>query len=113
MQEKMYIYVLREEGDSEVRYVGKTKNPRQRLISHLSPVSTSPKDKWVSSLIYDKNGNPTKTVRVVMDVIDECTDENSNFIELKWIKHYAERGDRLTNDMKKNQNRIRHVSGCT
>lgn len=88
---KNYIYILQDPITNEVRYVGKSKNPHRRYLSHLWQ---KPKVKyhsyyWIQKLL--KNGlNP------ILTVIDE-TEEDWIWLEQYWIEQFKQWGFNLTN----------------
>lgn len=90
-----YIYVLKDPISNEIRYVGKSNNPENRLKRHLSDYSLieswTSKNKWLLNL---KSNN----LLPLMEVIDSAELENIDELEIKWIKHYRELGLKLTND---------------
>lgn len=92
--QKQFIYILKDPLTNEVRYVGKTNNPENRLKRHMSNYqlveSWTSKNKW---LIYLKKQNLVP----IMEVIDTGTKENINLLEIKWIAHYTSIGCKLTN----------------
>ncbi len=91
MNEKtVFIYVLKESGNDEVRYVGKTESPKARFGQHHRPYDDSAKDKWIDR-VYER-GNI-----VEMEIIDECPEGQWREREHKWIEHYHNAGHRLTN----------------
>lgn len=86
----MFIYVLKDPDSGEVRYVGKTNNPKKRMSGHLSAQQgrNLPSIRWVRKL---KNLNKFP----VMEIIEETDDwENS---EKKWICHYRNVASDLLN----------------
>ena len=88
---KTYIYILQDPVTFEVRYVGKSKNPHRRYLSHLWQ---KPKVKyhsyyWIQKLL--KSG-----VRPIMAVIDE-TDGEWEWLEKYWIGQCKQWGFNLTN----------------
>lgn len=89
-----YIYTLSDPETGEVRYVGKTSNPRHRLASHIRVLHIfSHKRNWIKSLL-DRGLEP------VMDIIDEVPQNDpSSWIELEefYIKYLSFCGCRLTN----------------
>lgn len=91
---KQYIYTLTDPISKEIRYVGKSNNPEERLKRHLSVYNLSEswtsKNKW---LLYLKNNN----LLPIMNIIDEGYDSNINDLEIKWISHYENLGYKLTN----------------
>lgn len=89
-----YIYILKDPISDEVRYVGKSNNPENRLKKHMSDYSLieswTAKNKWLLNL---KNNN----LFPVMEIIDSTELDNINELEIKWIKYYHDLGLNLTN----------------
>jgi hypothetical protein len=89
-----YIYVLKDPLSSEVRYVGKTSNPEDRIKRHLSEYSLTDswtnKNKWI--LWLKDNG-----LKPIMEVVEECDFFQINEFEKKWILFYKNKGSHLTN----------------
>lgn len=83
------IYVL-ECPDGNVRYVGKSKNPKSRMESHVTPGrrSKTPVAQWCRSL-------KAKGKRPVMRILEWVEDWSA--AERRWISHYRENGARLLN----------------
>lgn len=90
---KNYIYILKDPISNEIRYVGKSNNPEDRLRRHLQNnnliESWTPKNKWLLNL---KNNN----MLPIMEIIDS-TEFDINELEIKWIKYYRDLGLDLTN----------------
>ena len=88
---KTYIYILQDPTTEEVRYVGKSVNPKRRYNSHLWD---KPKVKyysyyWIQSLLK-------KGLKPIMTVIDE-TETNWEELERYWISQFKTWGYPLTN----------------
>lgn len=88
---KTYIYILQDPITEEVRYVGKSINPKRRYRSHLWD---KPKVKyysyyWIQSLL--KRG-----LKPIMTIIDE-TETNWEELERYWILQFKTWGYSLTN----------------
>lgn len=89
--EKVYIYKLIDPITNEIRYVGKTINLKRRLRAHI----TRSKNKkhhtacWIQSLIK-KGEHP------IIEVIEECSEDNWQEREIYWIQEYRKLHD-LTN----------------
>jgi hypothetical protein len=78
-----YIYGLYEVGkEDEIRYIGKTYNPKERLRSHTKNFKSN-KDKsvWIKNII--SNGS-----RIGMVILEECY-ENWSDSEKNWINKYG------------------------
>jgi hypothetical protein len=91
---KQFIYILKDPISSEIRYVGKSNNPENRIKRHMGEYSLieswTSKNKW---LLYLKNNN----LSPIMEVIDEGDNDNINELEIKWISYYKSIGVKLTN----------------
>jgi group I intron endonuclease len=85
-----YIYVLICPKTGEVRYVGKTVNPKSRYAGHLSWKGHTHVSRWIHSLINDG-------LKPILDIVDLCTKENWIERERYWIAYYRELGRDLTN----------------
>lgn len=89
---KTYIYTLSNH-NGEVRYVGKSNNPIERNISHISEskrkVNTY-KNNWINNLL--KNGQYP-----IMEIIDEVDISEWQFWEKYWISQFKAWGFKLTN----------------
>lgn len=92
MQNKTYIYTLRDPITREIRYVGKSDNPKQRLSEHIrkSKYTITYKNRWLQTL-KQKNLIP------IMEIIDIVDKNNWGDSEKKWISYYREEGFNLTN----------------
>jgi len=87
------IYGLREVGQEEIRYVGKTINPQNRLRGHLGQkeVNAGHKKKtWVSEC-------EEKQVKIEIVILEECDPSIASAREAFWIDDCIRRGYRLTN----------------
>jgi group I intron endonuclease len=89
---KVYIYGLVDNFDNELRYIGKSINPKSRLRKHIQDSKTKKtyRDKWIFSLI-EKNEKPE------LLIIDEVNNHNWEFWEKHYISYYKSLGARLTN----------------
>lgn len=86
---KVYIYGLKEAGSGEFRYIGKTVDPENRLVSHRKDGlenSVNPKQRWIASALS-----------IEMEIIEECEPEQEDKREQYWISFYEKIGHRLTN----------------
>jgi hypothetical protein len=86
----MFIYALKDPETGEIRYIGKTNNPKKRMSSHLSPEKSKslPSIRWVLKL-RKQNKKP------IMEIIEETDDWES--CEIKWISYYRSIGCDLLN----------------
>ncbi len=87
-----YIYVLKCPKTNEVRYVGKSNNPKRRYCGHMRTDKTacSYKINWVQSLLKQGLKPVLKIIREVP--IDEWKDWEKYYIE-----YYKDKGCKLTN----------------
>lgn len=86
----IYIYCLKDPETNEIRYIGKTASPLyKRLSSHYRDKKHSYKTHWISSL---KN----KNLKPIIELVEECTENNWIEREKYWIAYYRERFN-LTN----------------
>lgn len=93
MTEKTFIYILIDPRTNEVRYVGKSNNPKKRLFAYHIPQSKlkrTHKECWIYSLI-NKNLSP------ILKIIEETDLNNWCDREKYYIKHYLESGCNLVN----------------
>lgn len=85
-----FIYVLIDPRDNEVRYVGKSNNPPQRLKEHLRQSKTTYKGRWIAKL--QECG-----LIPLMKIIEEVSFETWPERECYWIAYYRAQGCALTN----------------
>ena len=90
-----YIYVLIDPRDNNIRYVGKTVNPKKRLENHLVPSrlrTISHKNSWIKDLLK----NNLKPKMVLLETIEiGCNWEER---ELYWISYFKQNSEKdLTN----------------
>jgi len=92
MQTIIYIYALVDPRDKRVRYIGKTNDVTRRLEQHFySMDGNSPhKERWIASL-------KSKGLKPIIEVVEECTEENWIEREQFWIAKYREKYNDLTN----------------
>jgi len=90
-----YIYCLKDPVDFSIKYIGKSNNPKDRYVNHISEARTnkginSEKDKWIQNLL-GKNLAPT------LEVVEEVTFDNWEEKERYWIKKYKGENQPLLN----------------
>lgn len=91
MEKEINIYKLSDPITGDVRYIGKTKNLKNRLYQHcFVPFKNDKKDLWIRSL-QDAGLNP------IMEVIEKCNSEIGCERELYHISKYIENGANLFN----------------
>lgn len=85
-----FIYVLKEPDTGEIRYVGKSDNPKQRFGLHLRNRGRSHKIHWIQNLL-------SKGLKPDLEIIDEVSFEEWEQWEVAWIEYFRELGSQLTN----------------
>jgi len=80
---KVYIYYLKDPFTEQVRYVGKTFEPKSRFSSHLAGKGNKNKSNWIKSLKV-QNSIP------LMEIVEECTNENCAEREIFHISNARE-----------------------
>jgi hypothetical protein len=92
---KYYIYELIDPRNNEIRYVGKTNNPKHRYSHHIycskHNKRTSHCVSWIKSLLKE-NLEPIQITKEEFDSEKECLDR-----EVQLISEYRKKGIRLTN----------------
>ena len=91
---KYYIYTLSDPTSKEIRYIGYTKDLKDRLRRHMS--DSYLKELWTAKnrwLKYLKNNN----MKPIMEVLDECDETNFKEYEIYWISQFKTWCFRLTN----------------
>jgi DNA-binding XRE family transcriptional regulator len=80
----IYIYGLAEPTTGEVRYVGRSANPENRLCGHLHEaiLSRRPKDDWIYSLALQ--GRAPDLV-----ILDEAACEMAAEVEAQWVGQFG------------------------
>jgi hypothetical protein len=93
MSRPVYIYTLSDPDTGEVRYLGKTFNPKSRMANHLCSAKKNPRSHvrcWIKSVL-NRGDMPT------IEVIDECDSYTGSELEKSYIRVYRAVGVRLTN----------------
>jgi len=86
-----YIYVLIDPNTRQVRYVGTSSNPKQRLANHYSDKRNQPKHDWFDSL-RDNGQEP-----ILQIVGGYSHDYNLLELEKQLVQHLLTRGAPLLN----------------
>jgi len=98
---KYYIYTLSDPILKEVKYIGKTKNLKDRLSRHMQPSNLkrlwNPKNKWLK---YLKNNN----LMPIMEFLDQGDEDNIDDLEIYWISQFKQWGFNLKNSTIGGQN---------
>lgn len=92
MENYVYIYTLTDPITNQVRYVGKTKNLKQRRHNHLNKCldKNTHKRNWINSLRKIEK-------RPIMEVIEEVLESEWHFWEKYWIAQFRHWGFNLVN----------------
>lgn len=85
-----YIYILRCPNSGDIRYVGKTVNPKSRYAGHLSYVGKTYVSRWIMKL-------RSNSQKPIMEIIEECDKSNWESREQHWIAYYRNLACDLTN----------------
>jgi len=91
MESTIYIYGLLDPNDpcQQIRYVGRTVDPKARLDGHIheSKITNSKKSIWINEVL---SGGELPE----MKILEETDEKNCNKAEQKWIDKY---GNQLVN----------------
>lgn len=89
---KVYIYTLEHPITKEVRYVGKTKNPKERFHNHCNRLHNehSHKRNWINSL-------RSIGLKPKMNILDEVNESEWKYWEKYWIEQFRQWGFDLVN----------------
>lgn len=94
LKRRWWIYVLRCPTSLEVRYVGKTFNPKTRLNSHLGGCAV---DHGRCHLKHWLQQLKASDLRPLFEIIDAGMGNGWGAAERAWIKEYRLRGAKLVN----------------
>lgn len=83
-----FIYELVDPSNGNIRYVGKTVNPKERYRKHLTQKNNSYKNQWLKSIYPNKP---------IMDIKGFYPNDIVDFIEIELIDLHLKRGIKLTN----------------
>jgi len=90
----MYIYVLTDNPEGKVRYVGQTNNLGRRLNKHMSDARSGKNKRHISNWLRSLSNPP---IMIVVEVCDySVKDEREEY----WINYYKEMGCDLCNSSK-------------
>jgi predicted GIY-YIG superfamily endonuclease len=89
---KVYIYTLEHPVTKEVRYIGKTKNPKERFHNHCNRLHNehTHKRNWINSL-------RNQGLKPKMNILDEVTESEWKYWEKFWIEQFRQWGFNLVN----------------
>ena len=89
---EIYIYILQHPITKEIRYVGKTNNPKMRFQNHVNIRHNehSHKRNWINSILQQK----LKPEMIIIDVVNE---NDWRFWERYWILQFRIWGCNLIN----------------
>lgn len=82
----VYIYILKDQNNN-IRYVGKTTNIKRRLYSHIAEAKLNKSKRYVLNWIRQLLLNNQKPI---LEVIEECNENNWQEREIYWISYYKE-----------------------
>lgn len=85
-----FIYSLVDPRSNQIRYIGKSNNPKKRLSAHLSEKRRTHKSHWIQSL--KKVG-----LKPILNIVDEVLLKEWEFWEMHYISLYKSWGFDLTN----------------
>lgn len=87
----IYIYGLIDPFTKEIRYIGKSIRPKERLTNHCNDKSTTWRTNWIQSIL--KKGKRPELI--ILQSLDDSEDWQKS--EIDWIKKSRDMGWRLTN----------------
>lgn len=91
---KTYIYTLRREDSTEIRYVGKTSNLSRRYAQHIAPSSyKNKKSTWLKNWILKAKKDGVKVIIEELEVVNS----NGSDEEKYWISQLKYWGFKLIN----------------
>jgi hypothetical protein len=85
-----FIYSLSDPRTNQIRYIGKSDNPKIRLESHLKDKKFNHKVNWIRSLSILK-------LKPIVEVVDEVAEDEWQFWEIHYISLFKSWGFKLTN----------------
>lgn len=89
---KVFIYILQDNKDSVVRYVGKATHPHSRLYAHKNNIykESTYRTNWIKSV-------QNKGSQISMFIVDEVPESEWRFWEKHYVDLYKSWGFKLTN----------------
>jgi hypothetical protein len=90
--DKVFIYTIADPLTGLVRYVGKTKNTKERFRKHLTANGNCYKSKWIKGL-------KSKGLVPLFEIIDECEESEWAAKERFYIRLFKSVGAKLLNMM--------------
>lgn len=87
----VYIYALIDPFSKEIRYIGKSTRPKERLANHCNEKAKSWRNHWIQSVLR-KGKRPEISI---LETISKDSDWQAK--EKEWIKIGREKGWKLTN----------------
>ena len=91
---KVFIYTITDPRTGDIRYIGKTVNVNYRLCRHkysAKKSTKSHKDAWIKGIL-------NSGLSPVLDVIDECSEDDWKQTEIYWIAQFKCWGFNLLNE---------------
>ena len=89
-----YIYILQDPNNMDVRYVGKTTNPKKRFYQHTNKkVQERSRRRYLSNWILKLLNRDKKPIMTVID----CTSKDWKELEMYWIEQFKNWGFKLVN----------------
>lgn len=90
---KTFIYILNDPITNDVRYVGKSNNPKSRLSHHILKAKSNKHThlkKWISKLL-------AINLKPILNIIEIVDIEIWQKREIYWIKYFKDKGCNLCN----------------
>jgi len=97
VKQQYYIYTLSDPTTGDVKYVGKTKDTKDRIRRHMEPSNL--KNAWTSKtkwILWLKN----QGLKPEIEILDEGDADNIDDLEIYWIEQLKQWGYKLKNDTK-------------
>lgn len=92
-----HIYALCEPGTGEVRYIGATHNPVQRMYNHWRLSNSNNHNGWKSPSVLWLEALKQLKTKPTMQILEVVPEDQWREAERKWIAFYREQGANLTN----------------